>query len=63
MSQPTRHYLVSVGLWDLGGGERVVLALGLGGGGGGGVGGAIVKGCKRLPSCAPAACVSVAVEH
>ena len=23
----------------------------------------IVKGCKRLPSCAPAACVSVAVEH
>ena len=43
-------------LWELGGGERVVLALGLGSG-------SIVKGCKRLPSCAPAACVSVAVEH
>ena len=28
----TRDHLVSEGLWELGGGERVVLALGLGSG-------------------------------
>ena len=28
----TRHHLVSEGLWELGGGERVALALGLGSG-------------------------------